>query len=73
MMHKALSLVVELGKVICPHLNFKKGGAIDKDYRVTKQQNTTLFSFYGIEGGRNTSCMACKKMIHNVIHNFIEN
>ena len=39
-------------------LKSKKVGAIDIDYRVTKQQYTTLHPLNGIKGGRKTSCMA---------------
>ena len=42
-------------------IQIKKGGAIDKDHRVTKQQYTTLLSIYGIGGGRETRCVACQQ------------
>ena len=41
-------------------LKLKKGEAIDKDHRVTKQQYTT-YSLYETQGGRKTSCMACQQ------------
>ena len=53
-----------LGKCIfkddSSHLKIKKGGAIDIDNRVTKQQYTTLLPLNGIKCGRKTSCMGCQ-------------
>ena len=45
----ALYLMVEVGKVICPHnspLNIR-GEAIDIDHRITTQQYTTIFPLNG--------------------------